>query len=379
MQTWEEYFAALAGCLAQMPAAEREETLTYYREYAQEGGLLDGEQLREHFGPPEVLAAQILEDRTGKRNGAQTAAAAHTPAGMPLWAAVLLGVVVFLALVAVLLRALHPGSDTPQPVPTEAAPAASQLAGTEPAAPGSDASADTLPQSYDGPVDPFTDVCIDVVAADIQVETGTDYGLRYDLSAGETVRRMGVEGGTLYLVSDSRNDQVKGGQVWITVPEDADLGELRLSCVQGDVVVPDIICRGLTVDNTAGDAMLDCVAAEDVTADTTAGSLRFGGSCRTLRGDTTMGNLECTGTAESVSLDTIAGNVTVSGTVTAEIRAGTTSGNITVTAADPAGSADGPRIRYNGQEVDGGSWSGQGSGCALDLSTLSGDISIQTP
>lgn len=382
MQTWEEYFAALEGCLARLPAAEREETLTYYREYAQEGGLLDGEQLREHFGPPEALAARILEDRTGKRSGAQTAAA-HTPAGIPLWAAVA-GIVVILALAAAMLGILRPGSDTPQPVPTEAAPAAPQNTTDAPDAPDAPApssadASDALPQQYDGPVDPFTDVSIDVVAADIRVETGTGYGLRYDLSAGERVRKMEVSDGTLYLLSDDRDDPAQRGEVCITVPENADLGELRLSCVEGDVTVPAISCRSLTVDNTAGDALLDCRAAGDVTVDNTAGSLRFGGSCRKLEGDITMGNLECTGSAEQVTLDTVAGNVTVSGSVTGEIRADTTSGNITVTADDPSGTADGPMIRYNGQTVEGHSWSGQGSGCALTLSTLSGKIDIQTP
>lgn len=382
MQTWEEYFAALAACLAQLPAAEREETLTYYREYAQEGGLLDGEQLREHFGPPEALAARILEERTGKRSGTP-AAAAHAPAGLPLWA-VVLGIVVILALAAAMLGILRPGSDTPQPVPTEAAPAAPQNTTVAPNAPGAPASSGSaasgvLPRQYDGPVDPFTDVCIDVVSADIRVETGSGYGLRYDLSEGESVRKMEVSDGTLYLLSDDRDDPAQRGEVCITVPEDAVLSELRLSCVEGNVTVPAIQCQTLTVDNTAGDAVLDCQASGDVTVDNTAGSLRFGGSCRTLQGDITMGNLECTGSAEQVTLDTVAGNVTVSGTVTGEIRADTTSGNIMVTADDPSGTADGPVIRYNGQAVEGHSWSSQGSGCALTLSTMSGKIDIQTP
>ena len=67
MHTADDYFVALEEYLRQMPEAERTETITYYREYAQEGGLLDEEQLREHFGPPEALAARILEDEAGKR------------------------------------------------------------------------------------------------------------------------------------------------------------------------------------------------------------------------------------------------------------------------------------------------------------------------
>ena len=41
MHTADDYFVALEEYLRQMPEAERTETITYYREYAQEGGLLD--------------------------------------------------------------------------------------------------------------------------------------------------------------------------------------------------------------------------------------------------------------------------------------------------------------------------------------------------
>lgn len=124
MHTAEEYFAVLEEYLRQMPAEDRAETITYYREYAQEGGLLDAEQLREHFGPPEVLAARILEDG-GKRTQ-------NAPKGRKgdLPAAVLAGIV--LAVVALGIGAfkfLRPKTAAEPSVPTE--PALSSDAGTD--------------------------------------------------------------------------------------------------------------------------------------------------------------------------------------------------------------------------------------------------------
>ena len=106
MHTAEEYFAALEEALRQMPASERDETITYYREYAQEGGLLDGEQLREHFGPPEALAARILEDNAGKRSQENSQHGGSMDRRVIL---VLLGIfVVVVALGSILISVLRP-------------------------------------------------------------------------------------------------------------------------------------------------------------------------------------------------------------------------------------------------------------------------------
>lgn len=69
MQTSEEYFSELAACLKPLPAAERGDTLAYYREYAEEGGLIDAGRLTAHFGPPAALAAHILADAAGRKSG----------------------------------------------------------------------------------------------------------------------------------------------------------------------------------------------------------------------------------------------------------------------------------------------------------------------
>lgn len=105
MQTSEEYFSELAACLKPLPAAERGDTLAYYREYAEEGGLIDADRLSAHFGPPAALAAHILADAAGRKSkprGSHITARLILPgcaflaaAGAELWVLAAFGVRVF--------------------------------------------------------------------------------------------------------------------------------------------------------------------------------------------------------------------------------------------------------------------------------------------
>lgn len=391
MHTAEEYFAALEEALRQMPAAERNETLTYYREYAQEGGLLDAEQLREHFGPPEVLAAHILEDNAGKRS---QSAPGQQKRGNRRLLPVLLGILlVIVALRIALAAVLHPQTGVEGPMPTEPASPSTAVSLSDEGQPNGG-----LPLQYEGEVAPFTEIAIDVVSAEIKVEIGDSYALRYDLSEQETVDRAGVEGQTLYLVSHSKpiqNSDPWYGEICITVPAGTELGSLRFSTVSGGVTVPELSCASVQVDNVSGDSRLDCTADDNVTVDSTSGSVEFGGQCRqlsvdatsgkltfsgkadTVLLDTTAGTLTFTGTANSVEMDSTSGSARIEGTVTERVQIDMVSGDILVNAHDPTVTAEGKRIDYNGQQVAEDSWSRQGSGCTLTLETASGSISIR--
>lgn len=400
MHTAEEYFAALEECLKQMPAAERAETITYYWEYAQEGGLLDAEQLEEHFGPPQVLAARILQDDADKRarNTTKGTGGAGVRPGM-----VLFGIVIAVAALGIgLFNLFRPAAsaDSSVPAATALAGEAGTAAPDETALPSDTGEDGALPRSYDGEVAPFTDISIDVVAAKIKVEIGDTYALRYTLREKEVVERAGVEDGTLYLVSHNIPDQDNSdgfGDVYITVPADAKLGTLTFSTIGGGVTVPELPCDSVSVNSVAGNTALDCTVQEDVTVDSTAGNVEFGGQCRQLRVNTSAGGLTFSGQADTVNLDTIAGKLDftgtagslemnstsgdarIEGTVSEQVEVNMTTGNISVAATDPTVEADGHSIEYNGQRMSGPSWSRQGTGCTLNLSTSFGSISIQEP
>lgn len=365
MHTREEYFAALEECLKQMPAEERAETMTYYREYAQEGGLLDAEQLEEHFGPPQVLAARILQDDADKRTQgtAKPAGAAGVRPGL-----VLFGIVVAVAALGIGLFNLFRPTTAPAPSVSAATAAASE-AGTaapdETVLPSETQNADgALPRNYEGEVAPFTDISVEVTAAKIEVEIGDTYALRYNLREDEVMEQAGVEDGTLYLVTHNKPDQDGGdglGDVCITVPADAELGNLTFSTIGGGVTVPELPCDSVSVTNVAGNTVLDCTVQGDVTVDSTAGKLDF------------------TGTADSLEMNSTSGDARIEGTVSEQAEVNMTTGNISVVAADPAVEADGNSIEYNGQRMSGPSWSRQGTGCTLSLNTSFGSISIQEP
>lgn len=401
MHTAEEYFAALEEALRQMPAAERDETITYYREYAQEGGLLDGEQLREHFGPPEALAARILEDNAGKRSQENSKYAGSMDRHV---IPVLLGVfVVVVVLGSTLILSLRPQNSIEGPLPAE--PALQNDVETSQSTDASslsymEKSGSELPLYYDGVVKPFAEIVIDVVSAEIKVEIGNDYALRYDLSDQEIVDRASVEGETLYLVSHNKPNQYsrsQHGEVCITVPAGTDLGDLQFSTVSGGVTVPELACDSIQVDNVSGNSELNCMVENNVTVNSTSGSVQFGGQCQRLSVDTTSGKLTFTGTADavlldsttgelnftgtanSVEMDSTSGNAKIEGTVTEQVQIDMVSGDIVVITNDPTVAAEGKRIDYNGQRMAEDSWSRHGSGCTLTLETASGSISINNP
>lgn len=401
MHTADDYFAALEEHLRQMPEAERKETITYYREYAQEGGLLDEEQLREHFGPPEVLAARILEDEAGKRT--QDASQKTESTGVRS-VAMLAGTVIAIVVLGIgAFKFLRPETAAEPSVTTE--PALSSDAGTDQpddAADSSDAQETDgeLPHSYDGTVEPFTDISVDVVSAKVRVEIGDTYALRYTLLNDEEIEQAGVDGQTLYLVSHNKTDQgdYDGfGEVCITVPADARLGTLQFSTVGGGVTVPELSCDSVSVDNAAGNSQLNCMAENNVTVNSTSGTVEFGGQCRQLsvnviagqlnftgKADTvvlntTAGKLNFTGTAGSIEMNSTSGSAQIEGDVTEQVRIDMVTGDIHVVTADPTVTAEGITIDYNGQRMSGDSWSRQGGGCTLDLKTAFGTISISNP
>lgn len=383
MHTAEDYFAALEECLKQMPAAERAETMTYYREYAQEGGFLDAEQLEEHFGPPQVLAARILQDDADKRarNTTKEIGGAGVRPGM-----VLFGIVIAVAALGIgLFNLFRPAAAADPSVP--AVTAASSEAGTaapaETALPAETQNPDgELPRSYEGEVASFTDISVDVVAARIKVEIGDTYALRYTMREQEVVERAGVEDGTLCLVSHNKPDQDDGdgfGDVCITVPADARLGTLAFSTIGGGVTVPELPCDSVSVTSVAGNMVLDCTVQGDATVNTTAGNVEFGGQCRQLEVETTAGKLDFTGTAGSLAMNATSGSAEIEGTVSDQVNVSMTTGSISVVAADPTVTAEGNAFSYNGQRLPGPSWSRQGTGCTLSLHTSFGSISVREP
>ena len=67
MRTKDQYFTELEGCLRDLPQVEREELMEYHREYADEAGLEDYDQLTGHFGTPRELADRLYQELDARR------------------------------------------------------------------------------------------------------------------------------------------------------------------------------------------------------------------------------------------------------------------------------------------------------------------------
>lgn len=57
-----EFIDRLAQLLADIPPEERDEALTYYREYIEDAGLENEEAIMQELGSPEEIAAAIKVD-----------------------------------------------------------------------------------------------------------------------------------------------------------------------------------------------------------------------------------------------------------------------------------------------------------------------------
>ena len=82
--TSDNYFDKLYACLNKLPIGEREEAVSFYKEYAEEGNLTEYQQIEERFGTPQSLAAQIYADSATKCVTHQTGEKNHIWKGFSL-------------------------------------------------------------------------------------------------------------------------------------------------------------------------------------------------------------------------------------------------------------------------------------------------------
>ena len=74
-----EFIDRLAQLLADIPPEERDEALTYYREYIEDAGLENEEAIMQELGSPEEIAAAIKGDSDYRSSRQPIAPIADTP------------------------------------------------------------------------------------------------------------------------------------------------------------------------------------------------------------------------------------------------------------------------------------------------------------
>ena len=244
----------------------------------------------------------------------------------------------------------------------------------------------------------FTDVRVDAVTTDVSFRYGSGYALHYELPAGELLEQAEVQDGTLLFRTESEPDSSLqyNGQLVITLPEDTELGEIRVDTSFGSLTF-DGRANSLKYDTSSGDAKIGGVLAGGAEVYTSFGGLTFDGQANSLvydtssgdaeiggvlddslEVDTSFGSLRFTGQAASLDFESSKGGAQVTGKITDTLQMNTTTGPLTATLPDPALHAEtGGKLTVDGVE-QAGSFSRQGSGCSARITSSRGDITITT-
>ena len=244
----------------------------------------------------------------------------------------------------------------------------------------------------------FTNVRVDAVTTDVSFRYGSGYALHYELPEGELLEQAEVQDGTLLFRTESEPDSSLqyNGQLVITLPEDTELGEIRVDTSFGSLTF-DGRADSLVYDTSSGDAKIGGVLAGSAEVYTSFGSLTFDGRANSLvydtssgdaeiggvladslEVDTSFGSLRFTGQATSLDFESSKGGAQVTGKVTDTLQMNTTTGPLTATLPDPALHAEtGGKLTVDGVE-QAGSFSRQGSGCSARITSSRGDITITT-
>ena len=244
----------------------------------------------------------------------------------------------------------------------------------------------------------FTNVRVDAVTTDVSFRYGSGYALHYELPAGELLEQAEVQDGTLLFRTESEpgSSLQYNGQLVITLPEDTELGEIRVDTSFGSLTF-DGRADSLVYDTSSGDAEIGGVLAGSAEVDTSFGSLTFDGQANSLVYDTSSGDAEIggvladslevytsfgslrfTGQAASLDFESSKGGAQVTGKITDTLQMNTTTGPLTATLPDPALHAEtGGKLTVDGVE-QAGSFSRQGSGCSARITSSRGDITITT-
>lgn len=230
-------------------------------------------------------------------------------------------------------------------------------------------------------LDPFSQVNLSIVAADVRFEAGEAYGLRYQLHPDELVVRAEVEGETLYLSTRAKEGTSLSGdwEVVVTIPRDACLADISAATVSGDIALSDRTMEALRLTTTSGNIAAAAVTADELQAASTSGAIAITDlSAHSVNAASTSGDISLTGAVDALNLGTTSGDCAFSGELTGAGNVGTVSGDIDIAVPDAGVEASSlGEITWNGRS-QGWSFQREGGGSALVLGSVSGDIRIAT-
>lgn len=252
-----------------------------------------------------------------------------------------------------------------------------------PAATSNDTSL-SVPQDAPQVLPAFTSIEIDVLAADIRVIAGDEWTISYALSEKEPVKRLGVEGDTLYVETsfDPKEwfDRNEDWFVIVTVPESADLFEVKLESISGNVEIRSVSCENAALTSTSGTVDALGATAQELNLKSVSGALSASDvSADHLEAETVSSDLSLKGTFGQLEIHTVSGGTDISGSISLQGAIESVSGHITFSIDHPAAIQANSvgSVTLNGERASGPvHTTGE---IPIDLHSVSGEIHIQAP
>ena len=229
---------------------------------------------------------------------------------------------------------------------------------------------------------PFKHINLGVKAADIVLETGSEYAVTYHLHDRENLERAEVVGDTFYFRTGMEGDKRPEFEDWyvkITVPESAFLENIRLFTVAGNIRISDRVFGETDLETTAGSIEVSCVTGDALEMDTVSGDILLSGSnVLEVSAENKTGRISLEGDFNEAEVYSVSGSCELSGMLLEEAEMETVSGSITVRTNAPAMEAESVGGVFLNGEKKGRVYEKDHSGAELDLKSVSGEIHIYT-
>ena len=230
--------------------------------------------------------------------------------------------------------------------------------------------------------DEFTSLSINVKAADVIIQAGTDYSLEYQFSDKETVTRNEIINGTLALETETGlgwHPESGDWKVIVTIPEGKTLQLVDITTVSGDVIVVNTAITEGQLKSTSGEIEVRNITADTLNAENISDQISIRESyINTVEAENKSDTIEIEGTYDAVDIRTISGKIIMKGQINTEASLENVSGKIEIEAPFNTIHAESIKeIMINGQKQGRHFNLGQ-EGPELNVKSVSGKIEICT-
>lgn len=230
-------------------------------------------------------------------------------------------------------------------------------------------------------MDPFSNVEISVVGADIYLVEGDNYTVAYQFHDREVIESLEVRNDTLYLSTDCNWDwKPDHGKFYVvvTVPKDTPLNVVNLSTVAGDVIVENRAYAAGELSTTSGEVALSHVTADQVNAETVSGAISVQESkVQNLSAENKTGHIQLDGEFATVNAYSVSSACELNGSLSESASIETISGEIVVSISNSASIEANTygKVSWNSLQ-QGYSFAKAGGDAQLTLKSVSGKIRV---